>query len=98
MIAICYKEDVRTTLPIDSLSTREEAVVSNAPGDYQSYLLRLWRVRTNKHTWRASLENVETGEVSGFTTMKELIEFLQDLDGEEQKLGKEACYEINNKK
>ena len=65
--------------------------MSNAPGDYQSYLLRLWRVKdATGYTWRASLENVEGGELTNFASLDKLIEFLQGLDREEQKPGKET--------
>ena len=70
--------------------------MSNAPGDYQSYLLRLWRVRTNKHTWRASLENVETGELTNFAGLDKLIEFLQSLGAEQQETGKGLRDELDN--
>ena len=70
--------------------------MSNAPGDYQSYLLRLWRVRTNKHTWRASLENVETGDLTNFASLDKLIEFLQSLGAEQQETGKGLRDELDN--
>jgi hypothetical protein len=44
-------------------------------------MLRLWRVKYGKrYTWRASLENTESGEITGFVTLDKLIEFLQKLD------------------
>ena len=37
---------------------------------YRSYLLRLWRARNgDKRTWRATLENVHTGEHLGFPSL-----------------------------
>jgi len=46
-------------------------------------MLRLWRVKYGKrYTWRASLENAESGEITGFVTLDKLIEFLQKLDNE----------------
>jgi len=48
--------------------------------EYRSYLLRLWRVQTDGQSWRAMLENIETGERLGFASLKKLIEFLQKLD------------------
>jgi hypothetical protein len=46
-------------------------------------MLRLWRVKYGKrYNWRASLENVESGEITGFVTLEKLIEFLQKLDNE----------------
>ena len=51
--------------------------------NYKSYMLRLWRVKYGKrYTWRASLENVESGEITGFVTLEKMIEFFQKLDNE----------------
>ena len=50
--------------------------------EYRAYLLRLWRVQTDGQSWRAMLENVETGERQGFASLEKLIEFLQKLGGE----------------
>jgi hypothetical protein len=47
--------------------------------DYQSYLLRMWRVSDDGINWRASLENVQTGELHGFSKLADLIEFLQEV-------------------
>jgi hypothetical protein len=49
------------------------------PQDYHSYLLRLWRVRDDGINWRASLEDVQTGELQGFARLTDLIEFLQEV-------------------
>ena len=47
--------------------------------DYRSFLLRLWRVEDGGSTvWRASLQDVETGERRGFASPEELIAFLLD--------------------
>jgi len=45
---------------------------------YHSYLLRLWQVReeTGSH-WRASLEDVQTGELQGFADLAEPLHFLE---------------------
>ena len=46
--------------------------------DYCSYLLRLWQVPTNEeHALRIQLENVQTGEKHGFTSLEELLEYLR---------------------
>ena len=57
--------------------------MSRAQLNYKSYMLRLWRVKYGKkYTWRASLENVESGEITGFVTLEKLTEFFQKLDNE----------------
>ena len=39
---------------------------------YYSFLLRLWQVKEDGgQEWRASLENVESGEKRGFTSVEE---------------------------
>jgi hypothetical protein len=44
-----------------------------------SYLLRLWPAYDGKHTaWRALLENPQTGERMGFTSLARLFAFLED--------------------
>ena len=43
--------------------------------DYQSYLLRLW-CEAEKGEWRASLEDVATGECHHFPNMSALLTFL----------------------
>ena len=46
--------------------------------DYQSYLLRLWRATCDGETiWRASLESPQTGEQTGFSSLKALFDHLQ---------------------
>ncbi len=47
--------------------------------DYHSYLLRLWRVQGDGHHWRASLEDVQTGELHGFPKSADLINYLNAL-------------------
>jgi hypothetical protein len=50
----------------------------NRPYRYPSYLLRLWPVHVHEGTiWRASLVNVQTGEVLGFATLEQLQAFLE---------------------
>ena len=47
---------------------------------YYSYLLRLWQVKKDEEQdWRASLENVETGEKHGFASLEELFVFLKQV-------------------
>ena len=48
--------------------------------DYHSYLLRLWRVRNDGENWRASLEDVQTGELRGFQDLAALQSFLEGLE------------------
>jgi hypothetical protein len=40
-----------------------------------SFLLRLWR---SDFEWRISLENLITGERSGFTDLESLVDFLKN--------------------
>jgi hypothetical protein len=47
--------------------------------DYHSYLLRLWRAKEDGHTWRASLQEVQSGEVRGFTNQRDLFVYLEKL-------------------
>ena len=46
-------------------------------GDYQSYLLRVWRESAEDAVWRGSLEDPRTGERAHFATLKSLFYFLQ---------------------
>jgi hypothetical protein len=63
-------------------STREQP-------DYLSYLLRLWRVNSDRESpraveklvWRASLESSLTGERRGFASLEDLFDFLQGQTG-----------------
>ena len=52
------------------------------PAGYLSYLLRLWREGEPGCNWRASLEDVATGERRGFAGLGDLIRFLyQQTEG-----------------
>ncbi len=55
---------------------------SRLPGDkkiYQSYLLRLWRTEeSDTGSWRASLEDLNTGGRLGFANLEELFAFLME--------------------
>jgi hypothetical protein len=54
--------------------------------NYYSFLLRMWQVPTNgEHTWRIQLENVQTGEKSGFTSLEELFSCLCHVTEQENK-------------
>jgi len=59
-------------------------VMDTQSPDYQSYLLRLWRVRSRAASpsheasiWRASLEHPHTGERVGFASLDDLVEYLR---------------------
>lgn len=49
---------------------------------YQSYLLRLWSL-SPETSWRASLENVTTGNRISFPDVESLIPYLLDATGTE---------------
>ena len=51
--------------------------------DYHSYLLRLWQVRDDGQQWRASLEDVQTGDLCGFENVKALVMYLQALTAQD---------------
>ena len=47
---------------------------------YHSFLLRLWQVKEDGgQEWRATLENVESGEKRGFTNVEDLLAFLSQV-------------------
>jgi hypothetical protein len=56
-----------------------------------TYILRLWETRSLPPdpgvTWRLSLENTETGERIGFSSLSDLLGFLSD------ELRSEPCQE-----
>jgi hypothetical protein len=45
--------------------------------DYQSYLLRLWRVDEGENGVQASLESAHTGERRGFANLEAMLGFLR---------------------
>ena len=50
---------------------------------YHSYLLHLWQASLAENpTWRASLEDPHTHQVTGFDTLKALCDHLATLDRE----------------
>jgi hypothetical protein len=46
---------------------------------YCSYLLRVWKARTDHETWRASLERVGNGERRNFASLQALFEYLDGI-------------------
>ena len=53
--------------------------------EYRAYMLRLWLVQdTAGSVWRASLQSVESGEMTGFACLDELVAFLQKMTTEQQ--------------
>jgi hypothetical protein len=44
---------------------------------YQSYLLRLWRVDKGENGVQASLESAHTGERRGFANLEAMLDFLR---------------------
>jgi len=52
--------------------------VSDQQLSYLSYLLRLWRTTiAGEATWRASLEDPQTGERRGFASLDAMMTFLR---------------------
>jgi hypothetical protein len=55
----------------------ERGALEEEQPDYQSYLLRLWRVGDDEEpTWRALLKSAYTGQQVGFGSLEELFGFL----------------------
>ena len=53
--------------------------------DYHSYLLRMWRVQGDEGVyWRASLEEVHSGELLGFPDLAALLRYLEALGSPHQ--------------
>jgi len=51
----------------------------SGPRSYLAYLLRAWRVvRNGEAVWRASLEDVDTGERHGFASLEALFAYLRE--------------------
>jgi hypothetical protein len=54
---------------------------------YRSFLLRLWQImEKGEQEWRASLENVETGEKHGFTNLEELWVYLLQVTANDDQI------------
>ena len=45
--------------------------------DYQSYLLRLWRVNEGEDGWQVSLESTHMGERRGFSGLEAMLDYLR---------------------
>ena len=59
-----------------------------AQSDYHSYLLRMWRVKDEAGgSWRASLEEVHSGELLGFPDLAALLGYLEALGSANQQEG-----------
>lgn len=57
----------------------EAMLMNDEPDAYQTYVLRLWRVRhRGKWQWRASLESRHTGERQVFASLEQLLAFLDE--------------------
>jgi hypothetical protein len=63
---------------------------------YYSYLLRMWQVPINdERTWRIQLENVQTGEKSGFASLENLLIYLnQVVTGQDNPSGEGSQSEV----
>jgi hypothetical protein len=55
----------------------EKARQQGEQSDYQSYLLRLWRVDEGEDGWQASLESTQTGERRGFADLEVMLAYLR---------------------
>ncbi len=44
--------------------------------NYQSYLLRLW-CSGDTRRWRATIEEVHTGQLHGFANLQQLVTFIE---------------------
>jgi hypothetical protein len=59
-----------------------ENLVTERQRPYLAYLLRLWQIQDKAKTgWRASLENVHTGEKLAFAHLDQLVAFLRERIG-----------------
>lgn len=57
--------------------------------DYQSYLLRVWRTgEIDQPQYRATLEDVRSGDRVGFATLEEMVEYLRVRNSLKQGLAK----------
>jgi hypothetical protein len=62
---------------------------------YHSFLLRLWQVPTNdEYAWRIQLENIQTGEKRGFTSLEELLAYLSQLTAETDETSGEGSHTV----
>ena len=52
--------------------------MENKINNYQSYLLRMWLTQqVDGVQWRASLEEVQSGKLRGFSKMTDLLNYLK---------------------
>lgn len=52
---------------------------------YQSYLLRMWLTyEEDGELWRASLEEVQSGKLRGFSKMADLLDYLKAITTPEE--------------
>jgi hypothetical protein len=52
--------------------------MNSHPQDYQSYLLRLWRVSEGGYwTWRASLQDVATAQRHSFASLEAMFGWVE---------------------
>ncbi|MFO7538195.1 MAG: hypothetical protein R6X32_09055 [Chloroflexota bacterium] len=52
--------------------------------DYQAYLLRLWRDDENA-PWRATLQEAHAGQLVSFSSVAQLIAFIEQQTASDQK-------------
>jgi hypothetical protein len=69
------------------MSDLTKAAKERAKG-YRSYLLRLWCAATLDGCWRASLEDLRTGERLGFAGLEPLFAYLMEQVESDGKGGK----------
>lgn len=55
-------------------------MIPQEPPSYQSYLLRIWKEQNQEpeHARRFSLENPQSGERHGFSSLTALMTFLEE--------------------
>jgi hypothetical protein len=71
--------------------TTLSGVVGEKGAIHYSYLLRLWQVSTNGEiAWRILLDNVQTGEKCGFSSLEELQDYLYQVIDQENEISVEV--------
>jgi hypothetical protein len=64
---------------LDTKFTGVDGMPEEKPG-YLAFMLRLWQTKTNGEScWRASLEQVDSGERIGFICLADLVRYLEQL-------------------
>ncbi len=67
--------------------------MSDRPREYQSYLLRLWRTGAGEAViWRASVEDIRTGQWHSFANLGAAFSFL-DLQTEQFSVSQEGGFD-----